>query len=74
MTDLTPQLQTPSGKVKFFKNPEKYGVEILTNDWSKWSDDYNICQLKDFPANEIISYFHETVGSIEKYDKSCIYD
>lgn len=39
----------------FFENPEKYGVEILEPDWSRWNrfDSRPISQLTDFPADEI---------------------
>ncbi len=59
----------PCPGTKFFAQPEKYGIEILTRDWSKWNQyfipltnlivgDYQqVCQLKDFPAEEIMKFY-----------------
>lgn len=44
----------------FFEQPEKYGIEILTDDWSEWNQYHTkkpVCQLKDFPADEIMRYY-----------------
>jgi radical SAM superfamily enzyme YgiQ (UPF0313 family) len=50
----------PCPGTKFFAQPEKYGIEILTKDWSKWHQYYidkPVCQLKEFPAEEIIKFY-----------------
>ncbi|MCP4105515.1 MAG: B12-binding domain-containing radical SAM protein [Desulfobacteraceae bacterium] len=45
----------------FFKNPEKYGVEILTYKWADWYQ-YGVTnpvyRLADFPPEDIISCYH----------------
>jgi radical SAM superfamily enzyme YgiQ (UPF0313 family) len=60
---------TPCPGTKFFDQPEKYGIEILTRDWANWNYYFipltdlvagtykQVCQLKDFPANEIIKFY-----------------
>jgi radical SAM superfamily enzyme YgiQ (UPF0313 family) len=64
---------TPSPGTKFFDQPEKYGIEMLTRDWSNWSQPIfhitnligggyqQVCQLKDFPAEEILKFYTEAL-------------
>lgn len=63
---------------KFFHKPQKYGVEILSFDWSKWrhdTDDF-LCQLKDFTASEIQRFYAKanaiagTYGVVDRYAAS----
>lgn len=44
---------TPYPGTKFFAQPEKYGIEILTTKWSDWVDPIHTCQLKDFSSEEM---------------------
>lgn len=56
-----PDVGTP-----FFQQPEKYGIQILTYDWTQWSqDDKAICQLEDFSAADILKYYRKAVELIE---------
>ncbi|MFH1655760.1 MAG: radical SAM protein [Candidatus Omnitrophota bacterium] len=65
---------------KFFHQPQKYGVEILSFDWSKWahSTDEHLCQLKDFSAEGIQGFYEKakavsrayTIADRYKEDKS----
>ena len=60
---------TPCPGTDFFNNPEKYGIEMLTRDWSSWiqpifyitnlfGGGYQlVCQLKDFSADEIMHFY-----------------
>ena len=74
LSRVYPGVFIPFPGTKFFKRPEKYGIEILSNDWSEWMDYYDtnkvVCQLKDFSADEIVFYYKKLVEMIEKYDKN----
>ena len=56
----------------FFDEPEKYGIEILSDDWPTW-DYYEengirrpIFQLKDFSADEMTAYYYKAYEIVEK--------
>ncbi len=56
----------------FFDEPEKYGIEILSNDWPTW-DYYEedgirrpIFQLKDFSADEMTAYYYKAYEIVEE--------
>ena len=58
----------------FFDDPEKYGIEVLVEDWSNWnfrlkagSRRRPICQLKDFPAHEMEACHKAGCEIIDKY-------
>jgi len=47
--------------------PDEYGIEMLTNDWSRWGQYYfrkPFCQLKDFSAAEIIRSYIDAVATV----------
>jgi radical SAM superfamily enzyme YgiQ (UPF0313 family) len=60
---------------KIFHQPDEYGVEILSFDWSKWgsSEDF-ICQLKDFSAEEIHNYYSKAVATKRAYETMDAYE
>jgi len=56
----------------FFDEPEKYGIEILTDNWSTW-DYYEengirrpIFQLKDFSADDMTKYYYKAYDILTK--------
>ena len=53
----------------FLNQPGKHGIEIISFDWSHW-DRWNgkpICQLNDFPAQEIAVYHEKATKVINSY-------
>ncbi len=52
-------LFVPYPGTTIFEQPEEYGLEILNYDWEKWGrfNTEPVCQLKDFPAEEIVAYW-----------------
>lgn len=50
----------PCPGTDFFNHPEKYGIEILIKDWSKWQQYYieePVSQLENFSAAEIMKCY-----------------
>ena len=64
----------PYPGTRFFSDPEKYGVEILTHDWPKWDargyyvldPPEPVCQLKEFPAHDIKA-FHQRFNRVDDF-------
>lgn len=59
---------------RFFEEPEKYGIEILVEEWSNWNfrrktggKRQPICQLKDFPAHKMEACYKAGHEVIDKY-------
>jgi anaerobic magnesium-protoporphyrin IX monomethyl ester cyclase len=58
---------------RFFDDPKKYGIELLSDDWSTW--DYrkegeerrSMCQSKDFSADEMAVCYRKANEIITRY-------
>lgn len=60
ITKFIPYPGTP-----IYQNKERFGVEILSYDWSKWArftTDYHVIQLKEFSSEEIHSCWLKTLA------------
>lgn len=55
----------------FFDQPEKYGIEILTTDWSRWdrASADPVYQLKEFSADKLSEYYVNAVKIMHAHDK-----
>jgi radical SAM superfamily enzyme YgiQ (UPF0313 family) len=59
---------SPSPGTPYFEHPERYGIEILSNDWSEWytsGASAPVCQLKHFSANEIMMYYKNALEIVQ---------
>jgi anaerobic magnesium-protoporphyrin IX monomethyl ester cyclase len=59
----------PTPGTPFFHEPEKYGIKILSYDWPRWQRLCNkpICQLRNFSAEEIGSFYNKMTGIANAY-------
>lgn len=63
------EMFTPVPGTRFFEQPEKYGIEILLEDWSEWfMPDKPICRLKDFSEKDILATYHRACDIIKYAD------
>lgn len=54
-------LFVPYPGTTIFENPDTYGMEILNYEWERWGrfNTEPVCQLNDFKAEDILSYWVE---------------
>jgi len=65
-TDLS--IFTPYPGTPFFSHPEKYGVEILSKEWSLWRrSNRPIAQLTDYGADQIYLDYLRMLGVQARY-------
>jgi anaerobic magnesium-protoporphyrin IX monomethyl ester cyclase len=53
----------------FFNEPKKYGIKILSYDWSRWERwcSKPMCQLKNFSAKEIGGFYNKMTSIARAY-------
>jgi len=68
---------TPYPGTPFFAEPEKYEIEILTKDWTVWLLSgmrlEPVCQLKAFPAEDMIAYRNKMIQAMYEKKKVTSY-